>query len=160
MSQVIYSLRPLTIFLEAFNFFSETLRKYSLLPFLNRECLEDYIIPETGLKIEKGTGVIIPVYAGHMNPKYFPDPKRYDPERFSDENKQKIPSGVYMPFGDGPRNCVGERLGLMATKLGIIYAIKNFKLEKGPKTPDNLEFKPRSPLLVATHGVPLVFQKL
>lgn len=131
-----------------------------MLPFLNRECLEDYVVPETGLKIERGTGIIIPVYAGHMNPNFFTDPTTYDPERFSEANKPKIPSGVYMPFGDGPRNCIGERFGLLATKLGIIYVIKNFKLGRAPETPESLEFNPRSPLLVATHGVRLLVKRL
>lgn len=138
----------------------ETLRKYPLLPILHRTCLEDYVIPETGLKIEKGTGIVIPVHAGHMSPKYFPEPEKYDPERFSDDNKQNVQSGVYMPFGDGPRNCIGERLGLIASKLGIIYIIKSFMVVRAPETPDSLQFDPRCPLLASTNGVPLVFEKL
>lgn len=127
---------------------------------LHRECVEDYIIPETGLKLEKGTGIVIPVYAGHMNPKFFPEPSKYDPERFSEENKQRIPNNVYMPFGDGPRNCLGERLGLITTKLGIVYTIKHFQLDRAPETPDSLEFIPRSPLLVAGSGVPLLIKRV
>mgnify|MGYP004578952509 FL=1 len=44
----------------------------------------------------------------HKDPKYYSDPQRYDPDRFSDENKENIKQCAYMPFGDGPRVCVGK----------------------------------------------------
>ncbi|GBP09515.1 Cytochrome P450 9e2 [Eumeta japonica] len=59
------------------------------------------------LALEKGTSVIIPVQALQRDPKYFPNPEKFDPDRFSAENKAKLPSCVYLPFGDGPRNCIG-----------------------------------------------------
>lgn len=91
-----------------FLYFAETLRKYPFGPFLNRHCDEDYMIDETGLTIEKGISVIIPLYGIHHDPKYFPDPNKFDPERFSDENRKSIEGCTYLPFGDGPRNCIGE----------------------------------------------------
>lgn len=54
-----------------------------------------------------GEQLIIPAYAIHRDEKYFPDPECFDPERFSDENKSKIYPGSYIPFGIGPRNCIG-----------------------------------------------------
>ncbi|KOB56631.1 Cytochrome 9A20, partial [Operophtera brumata] len=56
--------------------------------------------------IRKGTGIGIPVWAFHRDPQYFPDPLKFDPERFSDENKHNINPFSYMPFGMGPRNCI------------------------------------------------------
>lgn len=88
-------------------YFTETLRKYPFGPFLNRHCNEDYVIDETGLTIEKGISVIVPLYGMHHDPKYFPEPDKFDPERFNDENKISIESCSYLPFGDGPRNCIG-----------------------------------------------------
>lgn len=77
-------------------------------PNIVRVCEENYTIPETGLTLEKGTPVLIPQHGLHWDSKYFPNPERFDPERFSDENKHKIQSYVYLPFGDGPRNCIGK----------------------------------------------------
>lgn len=90
--------------------FTETLRKYPFGPFLNRHCDEDYLIEETGLVIEKGVSVIVPIWGIHHDPKYFPNPDEFDPERFNDENKQNIVPCSYLPFGEGPRNCIGKKL--------------------------------------------------
>lgn len=86
---------------------SEGLRKYPLLHFLDREAEEDYTFPETNVTIDKGTPIIIPMSAIQMDSKNFPDPEVFDPERFSVENKRKIPPFTYFPFGEGPRNCIG-----------------------------------------------------
>jgi cytochrome P450 family 9 len=51
--------------------------------------------------------VVVPIRSLHYDPRYFSDPDRFDPERFSDENKGKIVPGSYLPFGIGPRNCIG-----------------------------------------------------
>lgn len=57
--------------------------------------------------MRKGIRVLIPVYSIHHDPKYYPDPERFDPERFSEENIKTRPEGTYLPFGDGPRICIG-----------------------------------------------------
>lgn len=87
---------------------SETLRKYPPLGFLDRRSNVDYKLPNSDLVLKKGTPVYIPMVGLHYDPEYFPEPEKYDPERFSDENKQKRPSNVYFPFGDGPRLCIGQ----------------------------------------------------
>lgn len=87
---------------------SEGLRKYPLLHFLDREAEEDYEFPDTKVVIEKGTPIVIPMSGIHMDPKYFPNPEDFDPERFSPENKRKILPFTYFPFGEGPRNCIGD----------------------------------------------------
>lgn len=89
---------------------SETLRKWPPLPITDRYCIKDYWYDdgERRLLIEKGTGISVPIVAFHYDPQYFPNPQRFDPERFSEANKQNIVSGSYMPFGIGPRNCMGN----------------------------------------------------
>lgn len=89
---------------------SETLRKNPGAPQIDRNCNKDYIYDDGTLrfKIEKGSNVLIPIYGLHHDPKYWSDPEKFDPERFSDENKHKIVQGAYIPFGVGPRNCIGE----------------------------------------------------
>lgn len=85
----------------------ETLRKYPVLGALNRVCVENYQIPDTEVIIEKGTEVLIPVSGLHWDPKYFPDPEKFDPDRFEDLGKLPC-RDIYLPFGDGPRNCIGK----------------------------------------------------
>lgn len=85
----------------------ETLRKYPALPILHRECTSDCFIEEANLKVEKGQRFIISVLGLHYDREYFPDPEKFDPERFSEENKRNIKPYSYVPFGEGPRNCIG-----------------------------------------------------
>uniref|UniRef100_T1H840 Uncharacterized protein n=1 Tax=Rhodnius prolixus TaxID=13249 RepID=T1H840_RHOPR len=118
----------------------ETMRKYPTLPFLTRVCTKRYKIPDTNQVIEKGVRVFIPLYAIHHDPKYFPEPEKFLPERFSPENKSSIPPFVYLPFGEGPRICIGMRFGMLQTKTGIASIISKYKLLKTANTPDQLSF--------------------
>jgi cytochrome P450 family 6 len=58
--------------------------------------------------LRKGTPVYLPVMGIHHDPQYYPEPERFDPERFTEENKKSRPHFTYLPFGEGPRNCIGE----------------------------------------------------
>jgi cytochrome P450 family 6 len=92
--------------------FTETLRKYPILPFLDRKSLSDYELPSPSgngtITLPAGTGVFIPVTGIHYDPQYFPEPEKYDPERFTEENKRSRQKYSYIPFGDGPRMCLGN----------------------------------------------------
>lgn len=94
----------------------------------NSTCTQDYII-------RKGEAVIIPVYAIHRNPEFFPDPLKFNPERFSDENKHKIKPLTYIPFGIGPRNCIGSRFALFELKVMIYNLLQQFVVSPCEKTP-------------------------
>ena len=85
----------------------EALRKYTLTIFLDRGCEGTYNFEDTGLTIDKNVSVLIPVVGLHYDPEYYPDPEKFDPERFSPENKNNILPYTYLPFGDGPRSCIG-----------------------------------------------------
>lgn len=91
---------------------SEGLRMWPPAVFTDRVCNKDYQYEdETGggkVLITKGTQVWIPIYGIHHDAKYFANPDRFIPERFSDENKDSIVPGTYIPFGVGPRNCIGK----------------------------------------------------
>lgn len=77
---------------------------------MDRICDKPYTVQIDGKEItlEKGTILTIPLYAMHTDPNYFPEPEKFDPERFSDENVDKIVPLTYIPFGSGPRNCIGK----------------------------------------------------
>lgn len=68
---------------------------------------KDYTFENTGLKLEKGTNVVVPMLALHYDPKYYPNPDKFDPERFRG-GKSKELQYVYLPFGEGPRKCIGK----------------------------------------------------
>lgn len=85
----------------------ETLRKYPPTFALFRKATQTYHVPNDSLTIEKGQKIVIPIYSLHYDPKYFADPEVFDPERFSAKEKAKRISGTYLPFGDGPRICIG-----------------------------------------------------
>lgn len=92
---------------------SETLRMYPTLPFLDRVTMQTYKMPNSDLILEKGTPIYISMLGMHFDPEYFPDPHKFDPERFNEENKRNRPSCVYFPFGDGPRACIGKGIDLI-----------------------------------------------
>lgn len=80
---------------------------------IDRICVKDYVVDNVdgkSITIKKGTNIWCPVYAIHHDPKYYADPMKFDPNRFSDENKINIQSGTFLPFGMGPRNCIGKLL--------------------------------------------------
>nr|XP_022913704.1 cytochrome P450 6k1-like [Onthophagus taurus] len=136
---------------------SETLRKYPVLPFLDRMCNTDYKLPGTDIIIEKGTPVYIPMFGLHYDEKYWKDPQKYDPERFSDEEINKRHQYAYIPFGSGPHNCIGERFGLISTKLGLVNILNRFEVEKNADTPIPLKYSARSFVLASTIGLPMKF---
>ncbi|KAF2880764.1 hypothetical protein ILUMI_25409 [Ignelater luminosus] len=117
----------------------ETLRKYPSLTILNRQCVETYKIPNSDVTIEKGTQILIPLMGLHSDPDYYPDPDRFDPERFSPENKKARNSFSYLPFGNGPRNCIAMRFGIMQVKTGLCMLLKNYKYSINPNTKEPLE---------------------
>lgn len=103
---------------------------------MDRVCVKDYEVECDGKKftIEKETSFLIPIIGFHRDPTYFPDPLKFDPERFSEENRASIDPDAYLPFGIGPRNCIGSRFALMELKTIFYYLMLNFQLEVTGKT--------------------------
>jgi cytochrome P450 family 6 len=138
----------------------EVLRKYPVLPFLDRKTVTDYNIPGTDVIIEKDTPVFIPILALHNDPRYFANPEVFDPERFSKTNVNNIEHFVYMPFGEGPRNCIGSRFGKLTTKLGLAYILKSFVVEKTCFTEAKIRFNPKGVALSPLRGMKLKLRKV
>lgn len=155
----------------------EVLRKYPVIPFLERKCNNNYKIPETDVVIERGTPVFISVLGLHYDPQYFPNPEVFDPERFSKNNEDQIEKFVYLPFGDGPRNCIGmffkkiltpfynrfylgARFGIVSAKLGLAYIISNFIVDICEDTQDKIKFNPNGLVLSSIKGISLKLRKI
>ncbi|XP_074599261.1 cytochrome P450 4V2-like [Brevipalpus obovatus] len=76
--------------------------------------------------IPKNTLAAISIYAIHHDESIYPSPDIFDPDRFNPENRAKIPPGGYIPFGEGPRRCIGGKLGLTIVKIILAHMIKRF----------------------------------
>lgn len=143
------------------NFYSslESLRMYGPIFNLMRTASNHYKIPNSQLIIKKNSLVLVPVYAIHNDPEYYPEPSKFDPERFSDENKKTNPM-THIPFGDGPRNCIGIRFGYMQTKIALIKLLLNFKFSSCKKTTIPMKIDPKIVVLAPFNDMWLKVEKL
>lgn len=80
---------------------------YPPLGFLTRECTMDYKLPNTDFVVEKDTTIIFSVKGIQYDEEYYENPTVFDPDRFSEENKKNRNQYTHMPFGEGPRICIG-----------------------------------------------------
>lgn len=80
---------------------NETIRLYPSLTMLQRKVVKDYEVPGYGYSVQEGQMVIVPTYSIQRDPKYFKDPLKFDPERFSEENRNNISPFSFLPFGEG-----------------------------------------------------------
>ncbi|XP_077284743.1 cytochrome P450 6B1-like [Arctopsyche grandis] len=137
---------------------NETMRKYPALGMIPRICTNAYKIPQSDIIIEKGVSVIIPVLGLHYDPKYYPEPEKFIPERFTkDAIKDRHPM-VFLPFGEGPRNCIGLRFGKIQSKIGLITLLRRYSVEPSPKT-QNIRFDPAVFIMSPKNGIWLNFKK-
>ncbi|XP_058975917.1 cytochrome P450 6g1-like isoform X1 [Musca domestica] len=141
----------------------ETLRMYPVFPLIERQYLnpkkevsEGYSLrPFYDFEIPNGMPVYISVYGLHYDEKYWTDPRKFDPERFSPENKANLNPMIYLPFGGGPRNCIGARMGLIQVKTCIAYILKNHRIEICSETNLQTKFNPKAFVLQVEGGINL-----
>lgn len=130
----------------------ETLRMFPAAVRLDRVASEDFEFE--GMKIEKGQMVVVPLWALHHDPELYPDPDQFDPERFNNENKKKRDNNTYLPFGNGPRNCLGMRFAILEIKLTLANVLSKFRFETCDKTPEKIEIdstgfaRPKVPVIL------------
>nr|QVD39549.1 CYP450 [Schistocerca gregaria] len=127
---------------------SETLRMHTPGAVLDRKCVRRYKLPPTehcpGFEIQPGEGVWVPVHGIHHDPRNYEHPGRFDPERFSPENRHLIKPFTYYPFGSGPRVCIAQRFALMETKVVVTHLLSRFSFCVVEKTPLPLVIQPNN----------------
>lgn len=99
---------------------------------VNRECHEDYHL--NGMCIPAGTEVVIPIYALHHDPDAWDEPEKFDPERFRGSAKDTRHAFQFLPFGAGPRNCIGMRFALLEIKIALVRILSKYKFVQSPET--------------------------
>lgn len=124
----------------------ETLRLFPPLLHLHRRLnVDSYKLGNIPLKRDQV--VTIPVHAIHHNWDYYPDPDKFDPNRWMPENKHLLKPYTYLPFGAGPRNCIGMRFAYQEIKLALARLILKYRFEPLASTPRKLTFAKATPLL-------------
>lgn len=140
--------------------FQETLRKYPPVPVLTRDATSNYTFNGTKVSIPVGTKVWIPVFAIQRDPEIYPNPEKFDPERFNESEKANRHPMHFIPFGDGPRNCIGSRFAIYQTKIGLIKILQHYKVDVCEKTPLTYELDRFAFLLMPAKPLYLKFTKL
>lgn len=112
---------------------NETMRMYPPVWLLPRTAEKDFYLDE--YLVYKGSSIFITPFLLHRNPKYFENPDKFEPERFNAERKKNIKKFSFIPFGAGPRVCIGEGFALLHGAVILSLISRNFKmtLKKGHK---------------------------
>ncbi|XP_065369091.1 cytochrome P450 6g1-like [Calliphora vicina] len=138
----------------------ETLRLYPVLPILERlyelpanKSKEFNLQPYYDYKLRNEMPVYVSIFGLHYDPKYWPNPTKFDPERFSPARKKLLTPMSYLPFGEGPHMCIGSRLGLLKVKIGLAYFLKNHYVRACAETIVKPEFEPKAIVLKIKGGL-------
>jgi cytochrome P450 len=130
----------------------ETLRILPPLGVSFRECSADYKLPG-GALIKRGTEIHIPVLGIHSDERYYPNPKKFDPERFSKDAQASRHSMAFLPFSHGPRMCIGLRFALLEIKVALIRVLREYTVRKSAGTPTRII---RDPIRLTTNSIDLL----
>jgi cytochrome P450 len=103
-----------------------------------REALEDLQLRD--VRIPKGAQLIMSQWIVHRDPRFFPNPEGFDPDRWSEARSKGLPKFAYFPFGGGPRVCIGNHFAVMEATLMLSIILQRFRVELLPN--QRLEFKP------------------
>ncbi|XP_060101628.1 thromboxane-A synthase isoform X2 [Heteronotia binoei] len=123
---------------------AETLRMYPPAFRFTREASKDCVILRQCIP----AGFVVEIAVGHLhyNPKIWPEPEKFIPERFTAEAKQQRHPFSYLPFGAGPRGCIGVKLALMEIKLALLRILQKFSFQTCPETQIPLQLKSQATL--------------
>lgn len=109
---------------------SEALRVYPPAYVVLRTCIEPAQIGAYSVPV--GTDMVLWIYHTHHDARWFPDPERFDPERFSESARKQLPACAYLPFGSGTRTCIGKNFALMEALLILVCVAQRFSLRALP----------------------------
>ena len=135
---------------------TEAMRLYPPADVLGREAVADCTV--NGVPVARGTTVFMSQWVMHHDPRYFPEPDRFDPDRWTPEFERALPRFAYFPFGGGPRFCIGQSFALAEAVLILAAVCQRFRLAAAPgfrlELWPSITLRPRGavPLLVSGRG--------
>lgn len=133
----------------------ETLRIYPSVPLIGRTSSEDVQVDQ--YTIPSGTTIMIEIYHLHRDERYFPDPERFDPDRFLPENMVDRHSYAYLPFSAGARNCIGQKFGQLEMKAMVSAIVRQYRVKVDKKRADlDVIFEL---ILRPIDGIPILLEK-
>lgn len=137
----------------------ESLRKWPPVTMTDRLCVRDYRINDEHkeIVIKKGYSIWIPIYAIHHDSKYFPQPNQFNPDRFSEANRDCFDSDTFLSFGLGLRKCIGMKFAIMEIKSIFYKLLLNFRIETNENTQHPVKAKKQPVFLESEQGVSLSF---
>ena len=133
----------------------EVLRLYPAAYLFAREAVTEDVID--GYPIPPKTLIFITPFITHRDPNYWPDPERFDPDRFTPEQASNRPRHIYYPFGEGPHVCIGNNFAMMEMQLILAIALQRFRLRLVPNHP--IALKPEATLR-PKHGMKMTVEKI
>ncbi len=104
----------------------EAIRLFPPAPFFARQPIEDVTVGEW--EIPKDSLTVVSTYALHRDPRFFPEPEVFNPDRFAPGWEERIPRFAYLPFGGGPRVCIGNGFAMMEARLVVATVAQRCKL--------------------------------
>ncbi len=132
--------------------FAEAMRLYPPVWVTARMCISSYQI--AGYTIPAGAALLAPQFAVHRDPRFFPEPDRFDPTRFTPERKAQLPRYAYFPFAGGGRQCIAEGLAWMEGALTLATIARDWRLTLPSNAPAKLAIDPAISLR-PRHGLPI-----
>ncbi|XP_017776453.1 PREDICTED: cytochrome P450 4C1-like [Nicrophorus vespilloides] len=120
-------------------FVKETMRLFPIGPFIIRKVTEDMEVD--GHVLPKDSGLFLCIFTIHRNEKYYPNPMKFDPERFSPEEIAKRHPYAYLPFSAGPRNCIGMKFGMIEVKTIVATVARRYFIETSFKSVEDVRLK-------------------
>lgn len=138
---------------------AESQRLHPVNTSLSRQCTaEKFKLPGTQIVIPRGTHICIPTFAMYKDCKYFPEPNCFNPDRFSGEIKNQLK--IFLPFGEGPRQCLAKCYALLEIKCVVSYLILKFKCVPCSKTEIPLSYIPDKLFITPVNGIWVRFEKI
>lgn len=138
----------------ALRVFKESMRLYPPAYVVGRRALRD--VELTGLSIKKNDIVLVNIAGMHRRADLFPDPERFDPDRFLPEREKALPRLAYMPFGAGPRVCIGNQFALMEGQIMLATYARHVALDLDANLPFEVEplvtLRPKGTLRATVHS--------
>ncbi|XP_066257685.1 cytochrome P450 4C1-like [Euwallacea similis] len=117
----------------------ETLRLFPVSGFFVRTAEED--IDLGTCTVLKGCSIVFGVFNLHRNEKYYPDPYKFNPDRFLPEETAKRPPAAFIPFSYGPRNCIGMKYAMMAMKTVVATVLRKYRVSTSYQNVEAIELK-------------------